>query len=57
MRLRELVQDDLLKRYSPEQTCRAGCGASSLMTRRCGCLGKRSSNRCTCSREARCAAS
>ena len=54
--LRERVQDDLLKlltaadRWAPAPNV-------PLMTRRCGCLPKRSTNRCTCNRGALCAAS
>src|SRR3954466_5901489 len=46
--LRELVQDDLLRRYSPEQIT-GRLRRQFPMTRTCGCPRKRSTSRCTCS--------
>jgi IS30 family transposase len=54
--LRDQVQDDLLRRYSPEQIA-GRCAASFPTTRRCGCLPRRSISRSTCSHAARCGAS
>jgi transposase-like protein len=54
--LRERVQDDLLKRFSPEQIA-GRLRRQFPTTRRCGCRPRRSTNRCTCNPEARCVAS
>ena len=54
--LRELVHDDLRSAIRPSRSPGA-CAASSLMTRRCGCLRKRSISRYTCNPGARCGAS
>lgn len=45
--LRQRVQQDLAKRYSPEQIAGAGCGWSFSTTRRCRSRSRRSTNRCS----------
>jgi transposase-like protein len=54
--LRAIVQDDLRRRFSPEQIA-GRCVAGSPTTRRCGFLLRPSTSRCTCSRAARSSAS
>jgi IS30 family transposase len=46
LKLREIVERDLARRYSPEQIVGA-CGCSFPMTRRCGCLPRRSISHCS----------
>jgi transposase, IS30 family len=55
-RLRQIVQDDLGRRCSPEQIA-GRLRRGSPMTRRCGCRPRRSTSRCKCSPAARCGAS
>jgi transposase-like protein len=54
--LREIVQHDSFGASRPSRSP-AGCAASSPTSRRCGCLPRPSTSRCTCSRAARCGAS
>jgi IS30 family transposase len=53
--LRAKVEQDLMRRYSPEQIV-GRLRRISRTTRRCGCRPRRSTNRCTSSPAARCAA-
>jgi hypothetical protein len=52
--LRERVQADLQKRYSPEQDRRPVCARISPTRRRCGCRPRRSISRYTCRLAVRC---
>jgi hypothetical protein len=54
--LRAIVEDDLARRYSPEQIA-GRLRRQSPASRRGGCRPRRSISRCKCSRAARCGAS
>jgi IS30 family transposase len=56
LRLRELVQDDLRRRFSPEQIA-GRLRRRSPTSGRCGCPAKRSISRFTCSHAGRCGVS